>query len=340
MIRVGVIGLGYGGRVLVPAFRAASCRVEAVCGTSLRRSRAAARKLRIPKAYGDWRRLVADPAIDAVAVAVPARRQLSIVLAALKNRKHVFCEKPIALSHRGALSMFRAAKRAGVATAVDFEFLEIPEWRRVAAMLRRKSVGRLRHISVSWQAGTRAQRTGRRSWKACRREGGGTLNLFGAHTLYYVERLFGRVRRLSAHLFQGRKAFSRAGDVCDVLVLELESGVPVSVVLSNEATGESHHRIEIYGDRGRILLENPTPDYASGFRIIRAGPGGGIQKISVRKPRIRGDGRIAATAAVARGFARRVRGGRAPGPTLADGLRVQRLIDAARRSNGVWVSVS
>ncbi len=340
MIRVGIVGLGYGGRVLVPAFRAAACRVEAVCGTSLRRSRAAARKLRIPKAYGDWRRLVADPAIDAVVVAVPARRQPPIVLAALKSRKHVFCEKPIALSYRSALLMSRAAKRAGVATAVDFEFLEIPEWRRVAAMLRRRVVGRLRHVSVSWQVGTWAQRTGRRSWKECWREGGGTLNLFGSHTLYYVERLFGRIRRLSARLLQGRRAFARAGDVCDVLVLELESGAPVSVVLSNEVIGEAHHRIEIYGDNGRILLENPTRDYTSGFRIVRTGPDGGIRGEYLRRPRVRGDGRIVAAAAVARDFARRVRGGRAPGPTLADGLRVQRLIDAARRSNGAWVSVS
>src|SRR4051794_10737231 len=118
-IFVCVIGIGYGQQVQVPAFRSGPrCRVVAICASTMERAARFAGKLEIPRAFGDWREVVADPGTDAVAIVVPPALQVLIVLAAASARKHVFCEKPVALSAAQAREMFRAVEEARVASAV------------------------------------------------------------------------------------------------------------------------------------------------------------------------------------------------------------------------------
>src|SRR6185503_11859109 len=129
-VSIGVIGLGFGQHVHVPAFRAAGGVVAAICGRQRERAQTAARELEIPKACGDWRELIADPAIEAISVAVPPSAQAAIVLAAVQAGKHVFCEKPLTTSGAAAQQICAAAEKAGVVHAMDFIFPEIEAWRK------------------------------------------------------------------------------------------------------------------------------------------------------------------------------------------------------------------
>src|SRR5690606_17606746 len=83
----------------------------------------------------NWRALVDDPAVDAVAVAVPPSLQPEVALRALDRGKPVFVEKPLAADLATAKLVLDRASAAGQPGMIDFNFPELATWRRAQAML-------------------------------------------------------------------------------------------------------------------------------------------------------------------------------------------------------------
>ena len=97
MIGIGIVGSNYGRTVLLPAFRTdARCEVVALAGSNAARTAEHARAANVARGLGDWRALVDDPAVAAVAIAVPPDLQPAIAQRALDRGKPVFAEKPFA----------------------------------------------------------------------------------------------------------------------------------------------------------------------------------------------------------------------------------------------------
>ena len=353
-VRVGVIGIGFGQRAHVPAFSSvAGCEVVALCASSEERARKAAGRFGIGKAYGDWRAMVEDPEIDAVSIATPPTLQPAIALAAIDRDKAVFCEKPLAGSRAEAARMVEAARRAGVANMCDFELPELATWRLARSMLDEGRIGSLRHVTVNWNVETYANKMGLDSWKTDTIAGGGTLNAFVSHTFHYVEWFAGPIQELSARLFRpsGDVGLSpatvepRGGDTVAVLCLKLQSGAPVSISVSSNAFLGNGHHIAFYGNDGALVLDNPTTDYAGGFRLfcgtrqsncleeVEVG-GASFRQIDVAGE----DGRVSLVGRLAARFVDWIRNGVPAHPDFEDGLRVQNLLEAARQSNasGCW----
>lgn len=342
MFRVGIVGIGFGQQAHVPAFRQnAHCRVEAIGASDLSRARVVAERLSIPKAYGDWRALVADPDVDVVTIATPPSLQPDIAMLALAQGKPVFCEKPLASTTLAASAMLDAARRAGVPHMVDFSFTAIDEWIQARTILERGELGCLRHVAVAWHTETYVVRHGLRSWKTAGVEsGGGVLNNFVSVVLHYVEWLVGRIARLTATLSTTLVGTLRA-ETEAVLCLELEAGALVSVSVSNSARLGSGHRIEIYGDEGTLILDNSASSGLAAFRLLRGDrTSTELREVTHGRDPNR-DGRVAALAALADRFVRAIRTGEPAGPSFEDGYRVQCLLDAARRSHErrAWVDV-
>ena len=341
-VRVGVIGIGFGQRAHVPAFSVtAGCEVVALCAGTGQRATKVAERLGISKAYGDWRALVDDPTIDAITIATPPALQPDIALAALAQGKAVFCEKPLATSQAKAAEIAELAQRTGLANMLDFELPEIEAWRRAKTILDEGRVGPLRQITIEWHVETYANRMGLSSWKTNTETGGGTLNAFVSHVFHYVEWFAGPVQELSARLFRA-PGDMRTGDTVAVLCLKLASGAPVSASVSSNASLGNGHRVTFYGDEGTMVLDNPTTDYARGFHLLYGTRHSNrLEEIDLDEDTgIPGeDGRVPLVARMAERFVNWVRNGVPARPNFADGLRVQSLIDAARRSDesGCWV---
>ena len=97
MIRLGIVGTNYGRNVLLPAFRAdPRCQVVALAGSDAARTGELARAAGVAKGYGDWRALVEDADVQAVAIATLPSLQAQIAIRALELGKPVFIEKPMA----------------------------------------------------------------------------------------------------------------------------------------------------------------------------------------------------------------------------------------------------
>jgi predicted dehydrogenase len=331
-IRIGVIGAGFGKAVLVPAFRAHDrCIVAAIAASHEESAQRAASELGIARASGDWRTIVDDPDIDAISVATPPPVQVEVARRAIAKGKHVFLEKPLATNAAEAKALLTAATKKRVIHAVDFEFPEVPAWSRARDLL--PMVGEPRNVVVQWHFETYAHRTQADSWKLKPAEGGGTLNHFVSHVFFNLEWLLGPIARLTARI-------DDSGGAPDVLVnawLTFKSGMPGSIAVSANAVAGPGHTVEIFGARGTLTLRNPGPSYFDGFSLT-LGTRESVSPIPVQ--RLEKD-RIEVVSRVVRRFVDAIASGGSVEPNISHGLRVQKLLDAARRSNKdrEWVKV-
>lgn len=342
-VRVGIIGTGFGQNVHLPAFRThPECEVVALCGSRMEHVRDIAARHGVAGVFDNWRELLrAD--VDAVSLAVPPALQFEIALQAVAAGKAIFCEKPLAATLAQAEELTMAAQRAGVAGVVDFEFLETAPWREAARMIAEGRIGKLRQISIGWHLQTHALRQGLASWKTSADTGGGCLLHFVSHVFYYLEQLAGRIISMSARLgFPSNRALTADSSVSATLATQ--GGTLVSLCVNTDLPCGRMHRVEIFGDQGVLCLKNRTADHLRGFRLaVARGEHEKLEPVAVDDD---GDpwkdGRIAPVARLAGRFLDGVRTGAPVTPHLQDGLRVQRLLDAARRSHDDrrWVDVS
>lgn len=121
-VRVGLIGAGRMGSFHAEnlAWRVPGAILAAVADPQPGAADALTNKLGVAKAYSDLHALLQDPEIEAVAIAAPARTHAEWVIAAAKAGKHVFCEKPMAVTLDEADRAIAAAKDAGVVLQVGF----------------------------------------------------------------------------------------------------------------------------------------------------------------------------------------------------------------------------
>jgi D-xylose 1-dehydrogenase (NADP+, D-xylono-1,5-lactone-forming) len=151
-VRWGVISTANIGRAaMIPALQAAgNGELVAVASRSLERAQEFAAKLGIPRAYGSYEDLLADPSIDAVYNPLPNSLHLEWSTAAMAAGKHVLCEKPLALNAAEAQAMVEAAARHGVLLTESFMYRYHPQTARVLALVAEGAIGALRLVHAAF----------------------------------------------------------------------------------------------------------------------------------------------------------------------------------------------
>ena len=335
MIRLGIVGCNYGRTVLLPAFRAdARCQVIALAGSDAARSAELAQAADIAKSYGDWRALVEDKDVQAVAIATPPTLQKEIAIAALALGKPVFAEKPLAGTHSDARAMLRAADASRLPAMTDFGFHQIASWQRAKNMLDDGAIGTLRHIAVHWHVENYSTRMRLRNWKTLSDDGGGVLGNFVSHCFHYLEWFGGPIAQLRARLsgLPGDEDLQTTA----AMALVFADGHLASLSMSCASYLGSGHRLEFYGEDGTLVLSNTSADYMRGFEVWHGRrPAAALARIAVEDPDDARypDGRIAPVARLAKLFLDAVETGGTAEPDFAAGCRVQQLLDAAQRSH-------
>ncbi len=343
MIRLGIVGRNYGCSVQLPAFRAdPRCQVVAIAGTDQARTAELARAAGVPKAYGGWRALVEDAEVQAVAIATLPSLQPQIAIRALELGKPVFAEKPLAGDLASARAMLRVAEQVAKPTMVDFNFTQVIAWLRAKEMFDAGSVGKLRHVTVHWHVENRAVQQRLRNWKTKGESGGGVLGNFISHCFYYLEWFVGPIDGLSARI-SGLPSDAEL-ETTAAMALQFKSGAPASLSMSCASYAGSGHRIEFFGEDGTLALDNPTTDYMRGFELWYGRRPATLERVPVSDPADAqyADGRIAPVARLAKLWLDAIEKDGTPTPGFAEGYRVQRLLDAARRSHqqGTWIEVT
>ncbi len=145
-LRWGVLGVARIATVkVIPAMQHGELtEVAAIASRDLARAQAAARDLGIPKAYGSYEELLADPDIDAIYNPLPNHLHVPWSIRAAQAGKHVLCEKPIGLSAAEARQLIAARDRAGVVIGEAFMIVCHPQWIRAMELAHGGHIGTLR----------------------------------------------------------------------------------------------------------------------------------------------------------------------------------------------------
>ena len=156
-IGVGLIGTGFMGKAHALAYGA----VKAVMGdvpavrrvvladTPPEKAAAFADQFGFDRANGDWRAVVADPEVQVVSITTPNGMHRDMALAALAAGKHVWCEKPMALTLADAAEMAAAAQQAaaaGVRTQVGYNYVANPAFTHAQRLIGEGAIGRILHV--------------------------------------------------------------------------------------------------------------------------------------------------------------------------------------------------
>jgi predicted dehydrogenase len=125
-IRAAVIGAGFMGPAHTEALRRIGIEVAGILGVNEGESKSAAARLGLPKAYRNYGEVLKDPGVQAVHITTPNRLHFQMARDALKERKHVLCEKPLAMNSRETALLVALSKRTKCAAAVNYNMRFYP----------------------------------------------------------------------------------------------------------------------------------------------------------------------------------------------------------------------
>ena len=147
-LRWGVLSTAaIGIKKVLPAMQhAANASVDAIASRSLYKAEEAAAILGIPRAYGSYEELLADPDLDAIYNPLPNDLHVPWTIKAAEAGKHVLCEKPLALTASEAETLLRVRDRTGVKIGEAFMVDCHPQWLRTRDLLSRGAIGELRAV--------------------------------------------------------------------------------------------------------------------------------------------------------------------------------------------------
>jgi predicted dehydrogenase len=144
MVRAGVIGYGYWGPNVVRCLaETPGCEVVAIGDLIEERLSLARRRYPGVRTTTDWRELVADPRIDAVAIATPVSTHFELAMAALAAGKHVLVEKPLAATVAHARRLVEESERRRLVLMVDHTFVFTGAVRKIRELVSDPAFGDL-----------------------------------------------------------------------------------------------------------------------------------------------------------------------------------------------------
>jgi len=143
-IRLALIGAGRAGMIHARNFasRVPYAKMAAVCDVVEENARQAAAELGIAW-YTDWHDILADRTIDAVIVAAPTEFHHEIVIEAARTKKHILCEKPMAMNREECIRMNEAAQAVGVNLQIGFMRRFDANFRRAKELIETGSIGQV-----------------------------------------------------------------------------------------------------------------------------------------------------------------------------------------------------
>ena len=370
-IGIGVIGWGFMGKTHTQALRSLPLfypgidfrpALRCVCARHIEHAREAALSAGFEHCTDDWRELIAREDVEVVSVCTPNDRHEEMVVAALEAGKHVYIDKPLAVTADSAARIAAAAERAKGRTRMVFNNRYLPATLRARELVDEGRLGELLTFSARYLHSGSIDPDKPIGWK--QQGQGGVLLDLGSHALDLLTWLAGwPSKALCATRTLYARRPTRDGGVEAALsedhaqmILQYPNGAVGSVEASKIATGADDELIlELRGTKGALRFNTMDINYLYFYdNTLPEAPYGGMRGFT----RIECVGRYPApggkfmTPKASVGWERghlhcyytfldAVAHGRDPGCGAAEGARLQRLMEALRRSaaTGAWVDV-
>ncbi|MGO1411484.1 Gfo/Idh/MocA family protein [Microbacterium sp. JB110] len=352
-----------------------SPEMTAVVGRDAARVADAAERLGWQSAETDWRRLLERDDIDLVDICTPGDTHAEIAIAALEAGKHVLCEKPLANSVAEAERMAAAAERAaasGIRSMVGFTYRRVPAIQLAHQLVADGRIGEIRHVRVQYLQDWLSDPDAPLSWRLDKEKAGsGALGDIGAHAVDLAqfitgESLVGVAGLMETFVTERPVAASSSGlsstagqgrgkvtvDDAALFFGRLSGGGLASFEATRFASGRKNAiRVEINGSRGSVSFDFEDMNVLHFFDAADPAATAGFRRIVVTEPDHpfiaawwppgHGLGYEHAFTHQAVDLVGAIAAGQDPAPSFADGLAVQRVLDAVERSaaSGSWLEV-
>jgi predicted dehydrogenase len=330
-IRWGVLGVARIATVkVIPAMQQCElCEIAAIASRDRAKAESAARELAIPRAYGSYEELLADPAIDAIYNPLPNHLHVPWSIRAAEAGKHVLCEKPIGLNAAEARKLIAARDRTGVVIGEAFMIQVHPQWVRTVELIRTGRIGQLRGMVGTFGYTNRDPKNVRNILEL----GGGALMDIGCYPIKASRMAFAEEPlRVAATLVRDP---SFGTDILTSAVLEFSSGQCAFTVGTQIVPCQN---MQFLGTTGRIELVIPYNALPGKAMRVLIDDGSDITGANVvvedvapcDQYTLQGDA-----------FARAILDGAPPPVPLEDSLANMMAIDAVFRSaeSGRWEKV-
>ncbi len=353
-IGVGIIGTGFARKVQMPAFAACrNARIVSVASGSFENAKTAATEFGAEHFTSNWRETAGHADVDLVCITTPPSLHREMTLAAIENGKHVLCEKPMAMTVAEAAEMTASAEKAGVLALIDFELRFQPGRQKAYAMIRNGEIGKIRHAKWSFRAPQRGNPNLPWNWWSDIEQGGGALGAINSHIIDSFHWFLGtEVSSVFCQLHSHVKRRPYDGGFRDVttddeanMILRFDDGE-----LCDDATGivsvsmleqpEYVSRFEIFGTDGAMRI-----DHRGDVFIAKNGEGEWTAvevEFGKAVPGLPDTGFPRGFMEFAPRIIEAIREGKPDieyAATFNDGLKVQRVQDAARESNATGTAI-
>src|SRR4051812_15618113 len=324
----------------------------------------------------DWRRVIDRDDVDLVDVCTPGDTHAEIAIAALEAGKHVLCEKPLANTVAEAEAMAEAAARAasrGVRSMVGFTYRRVPAIGLARRLVAEGRIGEIRHVRASYLQDWIADPAAPMSWRLEKdKAGSGALGDIGAHIVDLTQYITGQqltgVSAMLETFVEERPLPASAGslsgvggegtgtvtvDDAAVFLGRFTDGAIGVFEATRFALGRKNAiRIEINGSAGSLAFDFEDMNVLQFFDGTEPAEIAGFRRILVTEPV---HPYVAAWwppghgLGYEHGFTHQVvdlvnaiAKGEDPEPSFADGLQVQRVLEAVERSagnNSTWTEI-
>ena len=249
-VKWGILGVAsIATRKVIPGMqKCESAEVVAIASRDLRKAQRAAEDLKIPKAYGSYEELIADPEIEAIYNPLPNHLHVPWSIKAAEAGKHVLCEKPIAMSAAEAETLRSARDKYKVKIGEAFMVKTYPQWLRVRELVRSGKIGDLKSVVTIFCYFNRDDKNVRHKveW------GGGGLLDIGCYPITLSRWFYGEEPKRVSGALENDPDYGT--DRLSAGIMEFSSG---HSVFSCGTQVNYYQRMTLLGTAGRIEVEIP-----------------------------------------------------------------------------------
>ena len=325
----------------------------------------------------DWKALIARDDVDLVDICTPGDTHAEIAIAALAAGKHVLCEKPLANSVAEASAMAEAAEAArarGQLAMVGFTYRRVPAIQLARQLVADGRIGTVRHVRAQYLQDWIADPQAPLSWRLDKQKAGsGALGDIGAHVVDLAQFVTGEsVTGVSAILetfvherpvaasssgLHGTAGSGRGAVTVDdaaIFLARMSGGGLATFEATRFAWGRKNAiRLEINGSAGSLAFDFEDMNVLQFFDATQPAAEAGFRRIIVTEPEHayvaawwppgHGLGYEHAFTHQAVDLITAIAEHRQPEPSFADGLVVQRVLDAVERSaadHSTWTPIT
>ena len=347
-LNIAIAGTGFGASVHLPALRDSEY-LNAYSFFHHKESK----KEEIETKYGlkcfcDWDKLISNNNIDGIIIATPPESRFELAKEALKNKKHLLLEKPVAITSEEIEELQRMALKDNLSVCVDFEYRVVPHFLQAKEIIDQNKLGNIFLIKLDWIMSSRSNPEREWNWYSLSDKGGGVVGALGTHAFDILHWLFGDLKKVSAQISTSITKRPKSNKIFDVTSediclanIEIENylgaSLPCQVSLSSVSKNGSGFNLEIYGSDGSLFLKSDNQkDYVHGFTLIYSDKKNNLNNINPKDEfvfkKTWPDGRIAAVKGIHSLWAKSIINATPIVPGLSEGLLSQKVSEAIKQS--------